>query len=118
MGKLFNQIYRGFFNTNTNYLFKASKNSPAVIVQFNNLINNLQRCLNNLICDLCFSNEFKLTFKSKFTCEHNKILGASQSSDKGMPNTFWNCNFETSCKQGGNSSSSLSLRVRMTRKKQ
>ncbi len=87
-GKLFNVYYRGFFNANTNYLYKSSKKSPALIQQFSNFIlNMINASSNNIKCLFCISNNYNFNYKNKFTSEHNKIIAASF---KEIPNIFWN----------------------------
>ena len=92
-GKLFNTLYRGFFNANTKYLFSASKKSDALILQLGDFLESL-----SLIdidesknrCSFCLrDSNFK--YKNIFTSEHLKQLGAS-SGEKGVPNSFWNLN--------------------------
>lgn len=92
-GKLFNAQYRGFFNANTQYLFKGSKKSKAVIIQFGEFVQSLFTVSGSRAkCSFCLRDS-NCTFKNIFTSEHSKILGAS-AGEKGVPNSFWNLNPE------------------------
>jgi CRISPR-associated protein Cst1 len=94
-GKLFNAWYRGFFNANTQYLFKASKKSKALICQFGEFVKYLgQVCAGGNRCSFCLGNS-RFSHKNIFTSEHSKVLGAS-AGDEGVPNSFWNLNCEQS----------------------
>jgi CRISPR-associated protein Cst1 len=92
-GKLFNAWYRGFFNADTRYLFKASKRSKALILQLSDFLKSLldqdvDEGKNS--CSFCLRNS-NFKYKNIFTSEHSKQLGAS-SGEKGVPNSFWNLN--------------------------
>jgi CRISPR-associated protein Cst1 len=92
-GKLFNAWYRGFFNADTRYLFKASKRSKALILQLSDFLESLldqdvDEGRNS--CSFCLGNS-NFKYKNIFTSEHSKQLGAS-SGEKGVPNSFWNLN--------------------------
>jgi len=92
-GKLFNAWYRGFFNADTRYLFKASKRSKALILQLSDFLESLldqdvDEGRNS--CSFCLRNS-NFKYKNIFTSEHSKQLGAS-SGEKGVPNSFWNLN--------------------------
>ncbi|WP_340694848.1 Cas8a1 family CRISPR/Cas system-associated protein [Hydrogenobacter thermophilus] len=86
-GKLFNIYYRGFFNANTNMLYKDSKNSSALIKQFSDFVENmLTKSNSEAECSFCLTSNYNFSYKNKFTSEHNKILGASENK---VPNSFW-----------------------------
>ncbi len=88
-GKLFNQIYRGFFNANSNQLYKSSKSSEPLIVKFGSFISSLSEYKHSeKICSFCFR-ESNFSYKNIFTSEHSQLLGAS-SGEKGVINSFWN----------------------------
>ncbi len=88
-GTLFNVIYRGFFNANSNLLYEPSKTSPAVFNSFLKFVNQLFEYEdNNPTCSFCMK-KGKKTYKNRFSSEHYKELGGSDGN-KGMPNSFWN----------------------------
>jgi len=94
-GKLFNTLYRGFFNANTTYLFKQSRKSESLILKFGQFVRSLgQASGNGDTCSFCFRNS-GFSYKNIFTSEHSKQLGAS-AGGKGVPNSFWNLNPEQS----------------------
>lgn len=94
-GVLFNVFYRGFFNANTQYFYKASSTSSALIEQFNNYLTSfIQQDVSKTNCVFCLE-EANATYKNSFTSEHSNILGTS-SGDKGVPNSFWNMNKNSS----------------------
>lgn len=96
-GKLFNTLYRGFFNANTQYLYESSKKSKALIEQFNDFILQIIEPINPTqdICCFCNSNNRSFSYKNYFTSEHSRVLGASPG-EKGVPNSFWNLNSKSS----------------------
>ena len=98
-GMLFNVYARGLFNANTRTLDPGDPNNKL----WNDFEKFFQRALNlyqsgqpsNYVCSFCGKildeDEIKGDFhKHTLTSEHNKLLGASRSKDKGMPNSFWN----------------------------
>lgn len=88
-GTLFNVVYRGFFNANSNLLYAPSKNSPAVIDTFLNFVTPLFEYEDgNPTCSFCMK-KGKQTYKNRFSSEHYRELGGSDGSS-GMPNSFWN----------------------------
>ncbi len=89
-GTLFNVYYRGFFNANTQYLYKSAKKSKPLIEQITEFVKNMLNPLSNAPnCDFCLASDKNYSGKNRFTSEHNYLLGAS-AGDKGMPNVFWN----------------------------
>ena len=94
-GVLFNAIYRGLFNANSNYLFKPTSKGKATIEDFNKLINNFNVADENTNkCSFCGQRN-KSEYKNNFSKEHFKELGASDGK-KGTPNYFWNCSKDSS----------------------
>lgn len=95
-GKLFNTLYRGFLNSNTNYLFDKPKSSNESIVYFSKFLESLGKedCYSDDRCSFCLSSS-NFSYKNFFTSEHFRELGAS-SSEKGLPNSFWNLSSERS----------------------
>jgi CRISPR-associated protein Cst1 len=100
-GKLFNTWYRGFFNANTEYLFKPPERSKKRSKESKELIYQLDCFLKSFdgenfdgenICSFC-SRKFNFAYKNVFTSEHSKFLGASKGV-RGVPNSFWNFNPE------------------------
>jgi CRISPR-associated protein Cst1 len=96
-GKLFNTWYRGFFNANTEYLFKPpkrSKESKELIYQLDCFLKSFdgENFDGENICSFC-SRKFNFAYKNVFTSEHSKFLGASKGV-RGVPNSFWNFNPE------------------------
>jgi CRISPR-associated protein Cst1 len=90
-GKLFNALYRGFFNANTKYLFKASKSSKALILQLGDFLKSLQNVDEGRDrCSFCLRNS-NFKYKNIFTSENSKKLGASSGRER-VPNSFWNLN--------------------------
>lgn len=88
-GTLFNVIYRGFFNANSNLLYAPSKTSPAVFDTFLKYTKPLFQYDNESpICPFCMQHS-QQTYKNRFSSEHYKELGGSDGSS-GMPNSFWN----------------------------
>ncbi|ASV77021.1 hypothetical protein THTE_4420 [Thermogutta terrifontis] len=94
-GKLFNTWYRGFFNADTRYLFKESKKTKPLIIQFGDFVRSFGHPWGNGdTCSFCFRNS-RFSYKNIFTSEHSKLLGAS-AGERGVPNSFWNLNPEQS----------------------
>jgi CRISPR-associated protein Cst1 len=94
-GKLFNVHYRGFFNANTNFLFRKSGKSEPLIIQLGTFIQSLSANGDSRRrCSFCLM-QSSFAYKNVFTSEHSKMLGAS-AGDKGVPNSFWNLNPEQS----------------------
>jgi len=88
-GTLFNVVYRGFFNANSNLLYAPSKTSPAVFDSFLKFITPLFEYEDsNPTCSFCMK-KGKQSYKNRFSSEHYKELGGSDGT-KGMPNSFWN----------------------------
>lgn len=88
-GTIFNVVYRGFFNANSNLLYQPSKTTPATFSTFLNFTNHLfEYNDNNPTCSFCLK-KGKQSYKNKFSSEHYRELGGSDG-DKGMPNSFWN----------------------------
>jgi len=88
-GTLFNVLYRGFFNANSNLLYAPSKTSPAVLDSFLKYVDPLFQSDNESpICPFCMQKN-KQSYKNRFSSEHYKELGGSDGSS-GMPNSFWN----------------------------
>lgn len=88
-GTLFNVVYRGFFNANSNLLYEPSKTSPAVFDSFLKFVNSLfEFDESNSTCSFCM-HKGRQSYKNRFSSEHYKELGGSDGS-KGMPNSFWN----------------------------
>lgn len=88
-GTLFNVVYRGFFNANSNLLYEPSKTSPAVLDSFLKFVSSLfEYDESNPTCSFCMQ-KGKQSYKNRFSSEHYKELGGSDGS-KGMPNSFWN----------------------------
>lgn len=88
-GTLFNVVFRGFFNANSNLLYKPSKTSPAVFDSFLKFIAFLfEYGESNPTCSFCMK-KGKQSYKNRFSSEHYKELGGSDGSE-GMPNSFWN----------------------------
>jgi CRISPR-associated protein Cst1 len=88
-GTLFNVIYRGFFNANSNLLYTPSKTSPAVFNSFLNFVTPLFEYEDrNPTCSFCMK-KGRQTYKNRFSSEHFKELGGSDGN-QGMPNSFWN----------------------------
>lgn len=88
-GTLFNVIYRGFFNANSNLLYEASRTSPAVLDSFLKFVDSFfEYDDSNPTCSFCMK-KGKQSYKNRFSNEHYKELGGSDGT-KGMPNSFWN----------------------------
>jgi CRISPR-associated protein Cst1 len=88
-GTIFNVLYRGFFNANSNLLYQPSQTTPATFSTFLNFTNNLfEYDENNPTCSFCLK-KGRQSYKNKFSSEHYRELGGSDG-DKGMPNSFWN----------------------------
>lgn len=88
-GTIFNVLYRGFFNANSNLLYQPSQTTPATFSTFLNFTNYLfEYDENNQMCSFCLK-KGKQSYKNKFSSEHYRELGGSDG-DKGMPNSFWN----------------------------
>ena len=101
-GTLFNVLYRGFFNANSNFLFLKTKNEDIPLLQkFDNYILNSYFPTKDISvspthkCSFCNKKDIPFSYKNVFSSEHSKVLGASPSL-KGMPNAFWNNNGENS----------------------
>lgn len=87
-GTLFNVVYRGFYNANSNLLYAPSKTSPAIIYSFLGFFNTfLKYGEENSTCSFC-TKKGSQTYKNRFSSEHYKELGGSDGT-KGMPNSFW-----------------------------
>jgi len=88
-GTLFNVVYRGFFNANSNLLYAPSKTSPAVFESFLKFVAPLFEYEDsNPTCTFCMK-QGNQTYKNRFSSEHYRELGGSDGSS-GMPNSFWN----------------------------
>jgi hypothetical protein len=79
-GKLFNTLYRGFFNANTKYLFNASRKSEALILQLGNFLESLMDIDESKNrCSFCLrDSNFK--YKNIFTSEHSKQFRRKRST--------------------------------------
>lgn len=92
-GTLFNVIYRGFYNANSNLLYH-SKTSPAILKLFLNSFNSFLKYVDeNPTCSFCLKKGTQ-SYKNRFSSEHYKELGGSDGTS-GMPNSFWNNNKKT-----------------------
>jgi hypothetical protein len=87
-GTLFNVIYRGFYNANSNLLYQPSKTSPAILTSFLEFVKSFAQYNDeNATCTFCL-NRGTYSYKNRFSSEHYKELGGSDGSS-GMPNSFW-----------------------------
>jgi CRISPR-associated protein Cst1 len=90
-GTIFNVVYRGFYNANSNLLYTPSKSSPAILTSF---LDYTKTFLNyddhSPTCSFCLKKGTQF-YKNRFSSEHYKELGGSDGTN-GMPNSFWNNN--------------------------